>query len=76
MANIRANSKDTNDAEVKLMEHPWIIRRNELDQVQITFVDENHNTTLIVGETKVLDSLVNEIEAFKSFDKTKHYGRK
>lgn len=58
------------------MKHPWVVRRNEEKQVQITYVDENHNTTIVVGTVNFLDSLIEEINAFKAFDRTKYYGRK
>ena len=48
---------------------PWFVRRNEEGQVQISFIDDNHVTTIIVGEISILDLLIQEIKAFKSWDK-------
>lgn len=55
--------------------HHWMIRRNSEEQVQIAFCGEEHNTIIVLGGIEHLDSLVKEIEMFKSFDKAKTYGR-
>lgn len=49
----------------------WVCRRNEEGVPQLSFVDENHNTTIVLSERKDLENLIEEVKAFFIMDDEK-----